>query len=132
MASGGQSTVLVVDDDRAIRRVLRSALERLGYRVIESPDGADALALVDAGGEALSVIVSDVGMPRLDGIGLVEGLQRRGERVPVILTSGRHTVASLPPGVRTRIAGLIAKPYSLVDVVSAVTSATRAGGALGR
>lgn len=124
MVNVSQRTVLVVDDDRAIRRVLRSALERLDYRVVESVNGEHALEILDGTDGDFAAVISDIGMPRLDGIELVEGIARRGEELPVILTSGRHSVTSLPAAVRTRIAGFLAKPYSLADVTSAVARAT--------
>lgn len=126
MGLESRGTVLVVDDDRAVRHVLRSALERLDYRVVESTDGVDALRLVESAPAPFTAIISDIGMPRLDGIGLVEKLGGRRAHVPVILTSGRHTMGSLPAAVRARIAGFIAKPYSLLDVVTAVKQATGA------
>lgn len=126
MVNVSRGTVLVVDDDRAIRHVLRTALERHDYVVVESADGAEALDVLERERHTVSAVVSDIGMPRLDGIGLVETLESRADTVPVILTSGRHTRSALPAAVRERISGFIAKPYSLESVIAAVTAATRA------
>lgn len=116
-------TVLVVDDDRAIRLVLRTALERRGYQIIESRDGGEALAVLEADEQSISLVISDVGMPCIDGIELVEALERRRSTVPVILTSGRHTPSCLTEAVRSRIAGFVAKPFSLEQMLSAVDTA---------
>lgn len=123
MEEGARETVLVVDDDRAIRHVLRAALERLDFLVVESVDGAEALEVFDADSHMVSAVVSDIGMPRLDGIGLVEGLEHRAVSVPVILTSGARSQESLPNAVRSRISGFVPKPYTLDAIITAVTDA---------
>lgn len=125
MVNGSRGTVLVVDDDRAIRHVLRTALERHDYVVVESADGTEALEVLDSARHDVRAVVSDIGMPGLDGIGLVESLDRRETLVPVILTSGRHARSALPAVVRERISGFIAKPYTLDSVIAAVADAVR-------
>ncbi len=123
MVNGSRGTVLVVEDDRAIRHVLRTALERNDYVVVETSDGTEALAVLTGDAHGVSAVVSDIGMPGLDGIALVETLDRRSTSVPVILTSGRHTWSALPVAVRERISGFITKPYTLDCVISEVAKA---------
>lgn len=116
-------TVLVVDDDRAIRRVLRTALEWADFRVIESSDGAAALAVLEDEAQRVAAVVSDVGMPRMDGVELVERLGHRTDDVPVILTSGQDGPGLLPDAVRRRIDAFVPKPYSLDAIVSTISDA---------
>lgn len=59
-------TVLLVDDSPSVRTVLRIALEREGYSVLEAEDGEAALEILD--GRSMSVVVSDLAMPRMDGM----------------------------------------------------------------
>ena len=81
-----QGRVLVVDDEVEIRTLLSRRLRRAGYAVEEAGDGAEALALVDK--EVPDVVVTDMAMPRLDGLGLLHGLRTRDPDLPVIILTG--------------------------------------------
>ncbi len=65
--AGGRETILVVEDEEAVRRLLRAILERLGYSVIEAGDGEEALAIWAEQALRVDLVVTDVLMPRLDG-----------------------------------------------------------------
>ena len=65
--SGGSETVLVVEDEEAVRRLVRAILERLGYSVIEATDGEEALGIWAERAEEIDLVVTDVLMPQLDG-----------------------------------------------------------------
>jgi nitrogen-specific signal transduction histidine kinase/ActR/RegA family two-component response regulator len=86
----GRETVLVVDDEGAIRRATKRCLESIGYSVLEADDGREALELFYANRGAVDLILTDVDMPRLNGLELLEYLRTRGETLPVLFTSG-HT-----------------------------------------
>jgi len=81
-----RARVLVVDDEVEIRTLLSRRLQRAGYTVDEAGDGQEALALVDR--EAPDVVVTDMSMPRLDGLGLLQELRRRDPDLPVIVLTG--------------------------------------------
>jgi two-component system, chemotaxis family, chemotaxis protein CheY len=66
-------TVLMIDDSPVIRRVMRSAMERDGYAVVEAVDGGDAASKLD--GRALSAIVCDLWMPRMNGLEFLKFLR---------------------------------------------------------
>jgi len=85
--------VLVVDDEPLLVELLRSLFAEEGYRVLAATGGAEALALVD--GTPPDLVVSDVQMPGLDGIALVDRLRRRFGPIPVILTSAGRTTVDL-------------------------------------
>jgi len=91
----GKPRILVADDDPQMRRLVRSILERDGYEVSEAADGLDALDQVE--GKAFDLMVLDVDMPRLDGLGVLEELRARvtTSGVPVIvLTAGTDDTES--------------------------------------
>lgn len=85
-----QPRVLVADDDPQMRRLIRGVLQRDGFEVLEAFDGLDALERVEQGG--VDLVILDVDMPRLDGLGVLEELraQVRTACLPVIVLTARH------------------------------------------
>ena len=81
--------ILVADDDPQMRRLVRSILERDGYRVTEAGDGLDALESVEKG--QFDLMLLDIDMPRLDGLGVLEELRTRIKTagVPVVVLTAR-------------------------------------------
>jgi CheY-like chemotaxis protein len=80
-------TVLVVDDERAMRALTRRTLEGQGYQVYEAADGVEALATL-AQGWPVDVIVTDIRMPRMDGRELASRLTTQSPRIPIVFMSG--------------------------------------------
>ncbi|MCA9679195.1 MAG: PAS domain-containing protein [Kofleriaceae bacterium] len=113
-----EGTVLVVDDEAAVRAMLRSLLHEAGYRVIDVDSGDAALAHLHAEAAAIDLVILDVNMPERDGYGTLRELRRRHRDLPVLLSSGRQV--SLPEG--DPFAGSLPKPYIpeiLLEVVAA-------------
>jgi CheY-like chemotaxis protein len=107
-------TVLVVDDEPAIREVVACMLEDEGYAVRQATDGLEALQEVESTG--IDLVLSDVRMPGLDGTALVQRLRRRRCAVPVVLMSAVSTEINLP-GVQ-----FLPKPFApehLLDTIAA-------------
>ena len=103
--------VLVVEDERAVRDVLRRHLTRLGYDVVEADDGAEGLET--ARRERLDLVLTDINMPRLNGISLLKALQT-GEKtrdIPVIVISSQDDLGSVIECIEHGAEDLIAKPY---------------------
>jgi CheY-like chemotaxis protein len=78
--------ILVIDDDEAMRSLLRRTLERAGYQVVEASNGRDALRIVPSG--HFNLVVTDLLMPEKDGIEVVLHLRRTDPKLPVIAISG--------------------------------------------
>lgn len=114
-AEADQTTVLVVDDDPAIRELVATLLEDEGYEVRRASDGIEALQELDADG--IDLVVSDVSMPRLDGATLARRMRTRRRPVPVILMSAIYADIDLP-GVR-----FVPKPFDVDRLVHVVASA---------
>src|SRR6202007_3010372 len=85
MSSG--VTVLVVDDEPAIRRLLRTSLAAQGYRVIEAADGAAALAAVPR--EKPALVILDLGLPDMDGVDIIRAV-RANSALPIVVLSVRE------------------------------------------
>ena len=87
-ASGNLVSVLVVDDEPIVRRFACRVLREAGYGVKEAADGLDALSLIRSGVVDLDAVVSDIVMPRMNGVELLQALSLERPRLPVILMSG--------------------------------------------
>jgi CheY-like chemotaxis protein len=85
----GKTRILIADDDRQMRRLVRGLLEREGHEVTEASDGLDALDAIESG--QFDLMVLDIDMPRLDGLGVLEELRARvmTSGVPVIVLTAR-------------------------------------------
>jgi len=109
--------ILVVDDEPSIRRFAARALLEEGFAVREAADGAQALEIVRAGG--VSVLVSDVVMPRLNGVQLMEALARSHPHLPVLLMSGYAAPELEGMGIAAPC-GLLTKPFSAERLIEEV------------
>ena len=112
--------VLLVDDDRSVRGILRLFLEEAGYEVIEASDGRDALRHA----EIADVLVTDMVMPENEGIELIRTCRKLHPSLPIVAISGASfgrsylDVAAHLGAVRT-----LAKPISREALLSAVSAA---------
>jgi len=114
-------TVLVVDDDAVLRRVVRAVLEADGFRVIEAHDGHQGLEM--AATERPSVVILDVMMPGLDGVEVCRRLDHKSMKVLMLTALGDVTteVASLEAGAR----GYLTKPFSSMELLDRVEELLR-------
>jgi DNA-binding response OmpR family regulator len=119
--------ILVVDDDAKIVRLVRTYLERAGYRVVEAADGRAALSAVAL--EMPALVVLDVMLPEVDGIAVLKAV-RRTDRTPVIILSARGLVDDRITGLAAGADDYLAKPFSPAELVLRVQRILeRAGGA---
>jgi PAS domain S-box-containing protein len=106
--------VLLVDDDDDLRTSTAVRLRELGWQVSEAVDGADAMSALSAIGESVDVVVTDVMMPRVDGIGLSEFVATHWPRLPVVV------VTALPVSGLHGVAATLTKPVDVAHLVSVV------------
>jgi CheY-like chemotaxis protein len=85
---GGSETILVAEDEAPLRRAATRLLERMGYPVITAWDGEEALQLFRAGAADVSLVLSDIVMPRMGGRALYDALRREGYDVKFLFSSG--------------------------------------------
>jgi CheY-like chemotaxis protein len=102
--------VLVVDDEPVVRKVAARVLLSAGYEVREVGDGQQALEFLQVGNLNVDVVVSDIVMPRLNGVELLETLSRSHPELPVILMSGYGAADLEARGIAPPCA-LLAKPF---------------------
>ena len=127
METLGVGTVLVVEDEREIRELLRRYLERAGFAVLTTGSGAQALQMLDE--HATDIVVLDLGLPDVDGIEVLRAA-RTGGGVPVVVLTARSEVADRIRGLELGADDYVTKPFSPTEVVlrvQAVLHRTRGG-----
>ena len=87
-SKGSAPTVLLVEDNSAVRQWIHCNLERLGYNLLEACDGVDALVIAELHGGRIDIVVTDVMMPRMDGPTLVNALLALRPTARVLYISG--------------------------------------------
>jgi two-component system cell cycle sensor histidine kinase/response regulator CckA len=118
-SSGKRDLIMFVDDEPEVRSIARITLEQQGYRMIEAEDGVQALKLYNERKAEISLVITDVLMPNLDGLGLAARLHKISPDLPVLLLSGHVLEEDLwaPGNARLRY---LMKPYRLADLQAAV------------
>jgi nitrogen-specific signal transduction histidine kinase len=116
----GQGTILLTEDDDAVRAIACETLERAGYRVLPARHGADALAVAESYDDPIDLLVTDVIMPGMNGRELAQTLSRRRTNIRVLFASGyTYNVLAgqdaLTPGVM-----LLDKPFTPAELVAKV------------
>jgi two-component system, chemotaxis family, chemotaxis protein CheY len=114
-------TVLIIDDSASARTMLALTLKGAGYEVLEGTDGRHALTLLD--GRKIHLIISDLNMPNLDGIGFLKALrQNAGYRfTPVIMLTTEGQEARKLEGKEAGARAWIVKPFSPPQLLDAVS-----------
>ena len=124
------ATVLLVEDDSAVRAAARRALLRAGYSLLEASDGAEALALCTAiGGPAIDLVVTDLVMPEMGGLELGAALRARRPGIRILYMSGYTRDAMRRQRVLEPGAAFLEKPFTPQAFVRSVRTAL-SGGAL--
>jgi DNA-binding response OmpR family regulator len=106
--------ILVVDDDVKIVRLVRTYLERAGYRVIEATDGTSALSAIAS--DAPALVVLDIMLPGLDGLAVLRAV-RRTDQTPVIILSARGLTDDRITGLGAGADDYLPKPFSPAELV---------------
>ena len=115
-------TILIVDDSASLRTVVKLALNRAGYEVLEAADGLDGLAVLDRH-ERVHLVISDVNMPSMDGIALVRKLKEhpRHRFTPVIMLTTENQDARMQEGRAAGARAWVVKPFNPPQLLDAVS-----------
>lgn len=111
-------SVLVADDDPFIRDMLADILSAGGYAVKTAENGADALKKYRPGGGAFDIVISDMNMPEMDGLGLLKELRRDGNDVPVIILTGNNEISVALDAIKSGANDYLLKDENIQDTVS--------------
>jgi two-component system cell cycle sensor histidine kinase/response regulator CckA len=104
------TSILVVDDETAVRRFAARVLARDGFAVLEAIDGMQALEMVRDKRVPVEAVVSDIVMPRMNGVELMDALSASHPELPVILMSGYATAALSEMGIASPCS-ILPKPF---------------------
>jgi UDP-3-O-[3-hydroxymyristoyl] N-acetylglucosamine deacetylase len=114
-------SILIVDDDAAVRDSIGAVLSDEGFRVRYANDGTEALA--SAGRERPDLVLLDVWLPGMDGIQVLEKLRGDHDGLPVIVISGHGNIETAVRATRLGAVGFIEKPFTIEGLLEAVSSA---------
>jgi len=115
--------ILVVDDERPLRDVLRRALTLGGYEVRLAEDGLEGLAEVNNG--APDAVVLDIGMPGVDGLEVCRRLRAQGNRVPILMLTARDAVADRIDGLDAGADDYLVKPFDVDELKARLRALVR-------
>lgn len=113
-AGSNRNRLLLVDDEPELRRVFRRTLSRAGFEVVEAADGQDALALSRQ--STFDLVVSDVCMPHMNGLELLERLVREAPDLPVLFVSGSTDLMDVSTALACGAFDFLQKPVDLAEL----------------
>jgi len=113
--------ILVVDNEAKMRRILELSLRNMGHEVLQAAEGEEALALLEH--ESCDLVLTDLRMPRMDGIELLKALRARGDEVPVIVLTAYGTIETAVDAMKLGAADYIIRPFEMETVELAVARA---------
>ncbi|HLP16396.1 MAG TPA: response regulator [Bacteroidota bacterium] len=111
-------SVLVVDDEDALRSVLSTELLSEGYVVETAPDGDDAIAILQQ--KAFDLVLLDIKMPRVDGFEVLRFIKQRYPNTKVIMLTGFADLKNAIESKKLGAEDFVSKPYDLVDLLTTI------------
>lgn len=118
----GRETILLVDDEKSLRKLGKRVLSEAGYRVLEASDGAMALRIAAEEVGEIDLVLTDVEMPTLGGRGMVDELHELTPGMRVLFMSGYTDNEILRRGIRTSNSEFLQKPFTAETLCAAVRS----------
>jgi PAS domain S-box-containing protein len=123
MAEGRGETILLVDDEAAVRSLVEEILSRFGYRVLTAPSGEKALRVFEKRRSEIAVVILDLIMPGMGGMQCLEELLRMAPDLKVLVASGYSAGRSARDALKLGACEFVSKPYSVRALLRVVRSA---------
>jgi two-component system KDP operon response regulator KdpE len=114
--------VLVIDDERAIRKLLHTGLSTQGYDILDAPDGKTALELL---AEKPDLVILDLGLPDVKGLDLLKTIRARSENVPIVVLSSRSDEAGKVEALDLGADDYVTKPFGMDELLARLRTALR-------
>jgi EAL domain-containing protein (putative c-di-GMP-specific phosphodiesterase class I) len=121
---GHTASILAVDDDPAMLRLLSSALSRAGYRAVDAQSGAQALALLET--EKVDAIITDLAMPGMPGLEFMRRVRERDPDLPILVITGAPAVDTAIGSIDVGVFRYLTKPITPAEIVRAASDAVHA------
>ena len=116
----GDLTILVVDDESRMRKLIRDFLIQKNYNILEAEDGEKALKVYEENKEKISLILLDVMMPKLDGWSVLRNIRQENKKLPIVMLTARAEEQDELFGFELGVDEYIAKPFSPKILVARV------------
>ena len=116
-------TILLVEDYRSLREMIRIGLEKVGYKVVAAGNGVEALDLAKSHKEAIQLLITDVIMPEMDGPQLVEQISEQNSGIKVLFMSGYADEMLGQRSVLNSGVAFIKKPFEICDLLAKIREA---------
>ncbi len=118
-------TILTADDSASVRQMVAFTLKGAGYQVIEASDGEDALSKLD--GSPVHMVITDLNMPKLDGIGLIKRVRSSTKYrfIPIIMLTTESQASKKQEGRKAGATGWIVKPFKPDQLLAVVKKVLR-------
>jgi signal transduction histidine kinase/CheY-like chemotaxis protein len=123
MATTNQTTILLVDDEEGIRRVLRVALSDMGYRVVTAENGRDGLALFKA--RRPPIVITDIKMPDIDGVALLRMIKEIDPDTEVVMITGHGDMDTAIQSFQREASDFIIKPINVDNLEASLKRVER-------
>ena len=117
--------ILVVDDEERVREVVSTVLLKHGYRVTTARDGVEGLTSYAQNVASVALVLTNIGMPNMEGLELIRMLRRINARVPILAASGILMHKHNPERAGLGIQGFLLKPFTAEELLSTVDQALR-------
>jgi DNA-binding NtrC family response regulator len=117
--------ILLVDDEASIRMALKEILEYESHTVIESPDAVAGLKALSQ--ETFDLVITDIKMPKVDGLEFLQQIKDQGHEMPVVMITGHGTIDTAVDSIKKGAFDFIQKPLDLNRVLVTVRNATQSG-----
>jgi DNA-binding NtrC family response regulator len=122
MSDAAKATVLVVDDERDVCHFIEKTLNRFQYKTVAAYDGDEALRRLDEG-QTIDLVLTDVRMPKSDGMTLLRCMQRIRPSVPIVLMTGFGRMDQYLEAMNMGAFDYLPKPFGMLDLLRTVERA---------
>lgn len=121
----GSGKILVVDDESNIRLLLSEVLSHEGFEVTEAKDGQESLEKMEK--HNFDLVITDIHMPRLDGIAMLHRMEKAGRKEKVIIMTANPSEQMVLHSGMTRVITRLCKPFNIANFLNVVTAVTAGG-----
>nr|MBA3922415.1 response regulator [Nostocaceae cyanobacterium] len=124
--TGQGELILVVDDEAPIREITKAALEAYNYRVITASDGIEAISLYTQHKDEISMVLTDMIMPSLNGQAAIRILQKINPQIKIIAVSGLASNNKVALSAGISVKAFLSKPYTAMELLNTINGVLRA------